>query len=94
MCHHFHKDLLPLIQYSISNAVTLYGLAPLYITNWQVLNESIQTLRTETGSPFHSPYIHKESSGRRVFPSGPGFLSTSGKSAAGFQYSGPNIRPT
>lgn len=57
-----------LIGCSISNSMTLYGLAPLYITNWHVLNESIQTLLTETGTPCHSPHIHKKSSGRRVSP--------------------------
>lgn len=88
-----------LIGYSISNSVTLYGLAPLYITDWHVLNESIQTALTETGTPCHSPTFTRNHLGggfspTELRPSGHSFLSASGKSATGFQYSSPNTRPT
>ena len=83
-----------LIQYSISNAVTLYGLAPLYITNWHVLNASIQTVLTETGTPCHSPTFTRNHLGGGVSPLDPTSCPLQGNQPLGFSIQVQNIRPT
>lgn len=52
-----------LIGYSISNSLALFGPVPL-----GVLNESIQTLLTETGTPCHSPTFSRNHLGGGFFP--------------------------
>lgn len=95
--HQTYNDfyhLYHLIGYFISNSLALFGPVPL-----GVLNESIQTLLTETGTPCHSPTFSRNHLGGRfspteLHPSGHSFLSTLRKSTTGFQHSSPNARPT